>query len=62
MAIAGAAAEVKVEIVEAGFIINNTNSGARSYLLETNLRESNTPIIVLSTQGSNNNPLTTLVF
>ena len=54
--------EVEVEMAEAGFIINDINSGARSHSPGTNLREGNTPITVPFTQGSNNNALNTLVF
>ena len=62
MAVAGAVAEVEVEMAEAGFVVNDTNSGAGSHSPGTNLRESNTPSIVLSTQGSNYNALNKLVF
>ena len=62
MAVAGAVAEVEVEMAEAGFVVNDTDLGARSHSPGTNLRESNTPITVPSTQGSNNNALNTSVF
>ena len=62
MAVAGAVVEVEVEMAEAGFVVNDTDSGARSHSPGTNLRESNIPITVPSTQGSNNNTLDTSVF